>query len=222
MERVVLRFIAIITLSACLFGTPARAVEPDAALLDAVVRIDVVRDAAGTFRRRPVPKEGVGAGVILDRGGVLTMAHVVFGARDITVTMRDGAQRRAAIAAIDADADIALLAVPTPLPRGLTLRWRPITGERVTAIGHPRGFPDWTAVSGKIESVHMISNGVERGGIMIPLLLLDARGDQGMSGGPVLDADGRIIGVVTRSLTGTQRLLAVPAREACFALIACR
>jgi S1-C subfamily serine protease len=146
-----------------------------------------------------------GTGLVLDKHGhILTAGHVVAGAHDITVTFQGGATRTAKVLGSDTSADVAVLSVP---PSGLTLH--PLSLG--TLSGHRVGDP--VAVIGDPFDVQRsLSTGVISGldhtipapnGYNIPhAVQTDAAMNPGNSGGPVLDAGGRVIGIADQIDTG--------------------
>ncbi|MCX7819902.1 MAG: trypsin-like peptidase domain-containing protein [Kiritimatiellae bacterium] len=149
-------------------------------------------------RRLMIPQilSGQGSGMIIDREGhVLTSRHVVAGAEDITVVLNDQTELNAKIVGMDATTDLALLKVEPPPGRGLT----PIefgdsdalrVGEIVIAIGSPfslAGSVTMGVVSQKGRTVGVLP--------FEDFIQTDAPINPGNSGGPLVDLDGRMVGV---------------------------
>ena len=143
----------------------------------------------------------LGSGVIVaDNGLILTASHVVSGGGTVTVTFADGTTANAAVVAADPKLDIATL-TPASLPQVVV----PVTvgagadvGASVVAIGNPLGLTDSVSagvISG-LDRTADTSNGKFTG-----LIQFDASVNPGSSGGPLLDAHGRIIGVVVSLAT---------------------
>ncbi len=149
---------------------------------------------------------GVGSGFVLnDDGEIATNAHVVTTgegssikrARSVFVEFADGNQVEAKILGADPNADIALLKID---PDGLTLRPLPLgdmanvdVGEPVAAIGSPFGERQSLSVgvvSALDRSIESLTNFRISGAIQT-----DAAINPGNSGGPLVDSDGRVIGV---------------------------
>jgi putative serine protease PepD len=134
--------------------------------------------------------------VIDDQGRVVTNEHVIDGAGDVTVVTSDGKQHDARIVGSDRSTDIALLDVSDdaalpPLRLGSTASLS--VGDPVIAIGSPFGLQG-TVTSG-------IVSGLDRE-IQAPdgfpidgAIQTDAALNSGNSGGPLLDARGRVVGV---------------------------
>jgi len=168
--------------------------------LQAVVKISATRDSSNyTFKGARLPKNGEGSGFAVSANKILTNAHVVWGASVVEVVTYDGKIIPAKIVEFDSDLDIAVLRVDERLPAVTAIRKSSVVqGEAVYAIGHPEGRPDWTVMPGVVKSVYHISNGFEKNGAMIRLILTNAIGERGASGGPLFDSKGRVVGIVAR------------------------
>ncbi len=142
--------------------------------------------------------QGLGTGFLIDdEGRILTNAHVVEGARNVTVTYADGTEQDAKILAADASIDLAVLDVGSvppgakPLPLGESARLT--VGDPVVAIGNPLGF-EQTATTGIISALkRQICSPNES--IIANAIQTDAAINKGNSGGPLLDLRGRVIGI---------------------------
>jgi hypothetical protein len=151
-----------------------------------------------------------GSGFLVDGAQrLVTNAHVVQGAYRIEVVFANGRSMRSVpVVAYDSAADIALIALPRTSAPSLQLddtRERPAIGASVYVVGSPLGLTS-TFSSG-------IVSGWRRRGEQ-NLIQLTAPISPGSSGGPVLGARGRVIGVATASLSDGQNLnFAVPARS---------
>jgi S1-C subfamily serine protease len=143
---------------------------------------------------------GLGAGVIVNEdGAILTARHVIAGASEVEVTFADGTEARAQVASEDPENDIAVLMadrspeviVPAVLGSASALH----VGDEAYAVGHPLGL------TGSL-SAGVIS-GLERsiplgdGQTLEGLIQFDAAVNRGNSGGPLLNRDGQVIGIVT-------------------------
>jgi len=154
---------------------------------------------------------GVGSGAVVDDGRVLTNAHNVRG-EEVTVTFADGRTAEGRVAGLDIDADLAVVEVDTG---GATaIGWAgesPGIGTPVFALANPGGRGlrvTFGFVSGIDRSFRgprgrRISGSVEHTAPLLP----------GSSGGPIVDADGRLLGINTNRL-GEGFYLAVPADDA--------
>lgn len=142
-------------------------------------------------------QRGVGSGfVISDDGYVLTNAHVVEGADEVTVTLTDRREFKAKVLGVDRRSDVALLKVDaTNLP---TLRIgdsnKIRVGEWVIAIGSPFNL-DNTVTSG------IISAKARDTGEYLPLIQSDVAVNPGNSGGPLINMRGEVIGITSQIAT---------------------
>jgi len=146
------------------------------------------------------PEEGTGSGFVIDREGhIVTNAHVVRGAQDVVVTLPDQTMVPAEVVGTDSYNDLAVLKIDVPpdvlqpveLGSSADLR----VGQRVIAIGNPFGL-ERTLTTGVISSLGRIIEG-EDGRPLGEMIQTDAAINPGNSGGPLLDSQGRVIGVNT-------------------------
>ena len=143
-----------------------------------------------------VTREGAsGSGVIIRADGViLTNAHVVGGERAVVVTLADGRQLPGRVLGRDPTVDIAVVqASGTGLPSApLGDSDQLEVGQVAIAIGNPVGL-ERTVTSGIVSAINRSPRGFELGG----LIQTDAAINPGNSGGPLLDSQGRVIGINT-------------------------
>jgi serine protease Do len=166
------------------------------------------------FRRfsRSVPMKGRGSGFIVTKEGqILTNNHVVEGADKITVTLSDGKTYEAQVLGKDPTFDLAVIKIDpesdlTILELGDSDSIE--VGEWVVAIGNPYGFEHTVTVgviSAKNRSIH--AQGINFDGF----LQTDAAINPGNSGGPLIDMDGKVIGINTAIVPYAQGLgFAIP------------
>jgi len=154
---------------------------------------------------------GVGSGIVLGEGRVLTNAHNIRGSQ-VTVTFADGRTAEGTVAGHDIDGDLAVIQVDTG--QAAALPWSaaaPSIGMPVFALADPGGRGlrvTFGTVSGIDRSFRgprglRITGSLEHTAPLLP----------GSSGGPVLDAEGRLLGINTNRL-GEGFYLAIPADEA--------
>jgi serine protease Do len=191
----------------------------------AVVSVNVIRREAMQARglwesffmppgvSRDVP--GLGSGFIIDgQGLILTNEHVVRGATDLVVTLRDGRDFEADLIGSDEVTDLALLrlrGVTASLPVApLGSSANLIIGEWVVAIGNPFGFmlanAEPTVTAGVVSGVgrNIIPEGRgEGGGWYLDMIQTDASINPGNSGGPLVNALGEVIGVNSSIISGS-------------------
>ncbi len=148
-----------------------------------------------SFLGRDGEELGMGAGFVIDETGLIaTNRHVIGEARPIRVTFLDGQQFAVeSIYASDEIADLALLKLSPEELAGrkmvaLTLGDRAEQGDAVAAIGHPRGYKN-SLVTGIVSGIQEI-NGINLIQVSMPI-------DHGNSGGPLLNRDGEVVGVIT-------------------------
>ena len=139
---------------------------------------------------------GSGSGVIIDaEGHVLTNHHVVAGARTVSLVLSTGRTVSAEVVGSDADNDIAVLrAAGGDLPAatlGVSADLR--IGQSVIAVGSPLGL-NGTVTSGVVSAL-------ERRSTAEAMIQTDASINPGNSGGPLVDLDGRVVGINTSIAT---------------------
>jgi S1-C subfamily serine protease len=141
---------------------------------------------------------GLGAGVVVDATGrILTANHVVAGAARITVIFADGTHARASVQTAKPETDIAVL-VPDATPQVIapaTLGGGVRVGDPVFAVGHPLGLT--ASLTAGVVSATGRTIDLAAGGTLEDLIQFDAAVNPGNSGGPLLDRQGRVVGIVT-------------------------
>jgi S1-C subfamily serine protease len=146
-----------------------------------------------------------GSGFVVDRrGDILTNAHVVNGARQVTVRFGgSGSEVPAQVAGVDNSNDLAVLHVDPskvalhPLTLGGT---RVHVGDPVAAIGNPFGL-DRTITAGIVSALQRQITAPD-GFTIQHVIQTDAAINPGNSGGPLLDAQGRVVGINSQIATG--------------------
>jgi S1-C subfamily serine protease len=159
----------------------------------------------------PAYKElkGVGSGFVLHRTGlIVTNDHVIRGAEQLTVTWPDGQKRRGQVVARASNEDLAFVKVDAKDLPALELETAtPQVGQYVVAIGSPLGLQH--SVSAGIVS----ALGRTLAESKVPYLQTDTAINPGNSGGPLIDFNGRVIGVNTAIASGAQGIgFAIPAK----------
>jgi S1-C subfamily serine protease len=137
---------------------------------------------------------GVGSGVIYDSNGlILTAAHVVAGSQTVTVRFNDGEQTEGTVVGGTSGADVAVVKVDrTGLPAAtLALDDELRVGQMAVAVGSPWGLQG-TVTAGIISA---INQSVPSGTTARSLIQTDAAINPGNSGGPLVDREGRVIGI---------------------------
>lgn len=143
------------------------------------------------------------AGVVVDPAGVVATAyHCVASSGTVMVQWRDGRSAHARVRSVDVADDLAILDLRDGAGPYVTLPLRtdaPAFGERVYAMGHPFGLAAVPRLDGLLR--WSISEGVVSA-VGEHFLQTDAALNPGNSGGPLVDADGRILGIASRKLNG--------------------
>jgi serine protease Do len=175
----------------------------------AVVNLSVKREVSAQGAMRGMPEglqrffrlppdaqfeqTGVGSGFVIDSDGyILTNAHVVDGANEISVKFSDKRELPARVVGVDALSDIALVKVKAKdlaavqIGRSDTLQ----VGQWVLAIGSPFGF-EQTASQGIVSALGRSLPG----DAYVPFVQTDVPINPGNSGGPLIDLAGRVVGV---------------------------
>ncbi|BAY18577.1 peptidase S1 and S6 chymotrypsin/Hap [Anabaenopsis circularis NIES-21] len=196
----------------------------------AVVRINSTRIVAvspqdsylGRFFGAQVPnreevQRGIGSGFITSADGIiLTNAHVVADADNVSVVLKDGRSLQGKVVGVDRVTDVAVVRIKgTGLP---TVKFgnsdNLLPGQWAIAIGNPLGL-DNTVTQGIISatqrSVADLGVPTER----VDFIQTDAAINPGNSGGPLLNAQGEVIGMNTAIIQGAQGLgFAIPIKTA--------
>lgn len=156
----------------------------------------------------PQDEEGSGSGWVLDRKGhIVTNYHVIAGSDVISVALAESEDSfKATIVGADPQNDIAVLKIDAPvelltpveLGESRTVR----VGQKIFAIGNPFGL-ERTMTVGIVSSLGRTLRS-KNNRLMKNIIQIDAALNQGNSGGPLLDSEGKVIGMNTAiaSLTG--------------------
>ena len=151
----------------------------------------------------------VGTGVvILDRGVILTNIHVVAGAKRIVLTFAEGMESEAAVTGTRPEDDLAVLQAST-IPDDLQAATLQSTaglapGDFVTAVGFPFGIGP-SVSSGVVSGLRREYRSPEGKRLLTNLIQFDAAVNPGNSGGPLLNASGEVVGIVTGILNPTEQ-----------------
>jgi serine protease Do len=170
-----------------------------------VAREDPMLQFFRRFQGREAPRapvvRGMGSGFIVSSDGlVLTNAHVVAEAKDVTVRLTDKREFRAKVLGVDRQSDVAVLKIDaTGLPVVSLGDVRSVkVGEWVLAIGSPYGFENTVTagiVSAKARSLPDES--------FVPFLQTDVAVNPGNSGGPLFNLNGDVIGINSQIFSTT-------------------
>ena len=154
-------------------------------------------------------ENGLGSGVIIDDSGdILTSLHVVANATDIKVTYADGTQSGAEISISQPENDIAVLkpdslpAVLVPAVLGNPNAMR--VGDEAFVVGNPFGLYS-SMSSGVISGFDRSFQPATSKQTLRGLIQIDAAVNPGNSGGPLLNRNGEVIGIVTGIVNPTEQ-----------------
>jgi len=171
----------------------------------AVVNI-TTRSIAYDIFMQPIPQEGAGSGFLYDnQGHIVTNYHVVENAESVVVTLADGRSFPAEIVGVDPSSDLAVIRIPAedlpaPLPLADSSQLR--VGQFVIAIGSPFGQVG-TMTLGVISALERVIQSPD-GRFIGEAIQTDAAINPGNSGGPLLDLQGRVIGVNSQIISPSQ------------------
>jgi putative serine protease PepD len=157
---------------------------------------DLYRQAVPSVVLITTSKGSLGSGVVVtDTGTVLTARHVVSGGGDISIVFADGTKTSGTIAAGYPKIDIATL-TPKKLPEVVVpaaLGGSVAVGSDVVAIGNPLGLRHSTT-TGVVSGLGRTTK--TKAGSLSGLIQFDAAVNPGSSGGPLLNTEGLVVGVV--------------------------
>ncbi len=152
---------------------------------------------------------GTGSGFVYDdRGHILTNNHVVDHAGKITVTFHDGTESTAHVVGRDPKTDVAVIKVDNtsyrPLPKGASSKLR--VGDLVMAVGSPFGLSQ-SVTMGIVSATERNNLGINEGRETYESFIqTDAPINPGNSGGPLVDMEGRVIGINSAIMTGSRMM----------------
>lgn len=151
----------------------------------------------------------LGSGVVVNaRGDILTALHVVADAEDIEVTFADGSRSRAQVTATQPENDIAVLnagqlppqIVPATLGNPNAMR----VGDEAFAVGNPFGLYG-SMSAGVISGFERSFRPPDSDRRLEGLIQIDAAVNSGNSGGPLLNRDGHVVGIVVGIVNPTEQ-----------------
>jgi len=176
-----------------------QAVEPSVVLIK-------TKEAAGSGK--PPADSGLGSGVVVNADGdILTSLHVVAGATAIELTFTDGSTSPADVIATEPENDIAVVRATNPpanlVPATLGNPAAVRQGSEAYALGSPFGLNGSVSV-GVISGLNRSFKLPDSDVVLHGLIQIDAAVNPGNSGGPLVDRDGHVIGIVTALLNPTE------------------
>jgi S1-C subfamily serine protease len=165
---------------------------------DAAAAYQVAQPSIVLISTREGTGSGTGAGVVVNQNGaILTALHVVEGADTIEVLFADGTRSPATVENAQESNDTAVL-TPQRLPQVVVpavLGGAAGVGDSVFALGHPLGLVQ--SLSAGVVSATGRTITVAGGRELEDLIQFDAAVNPGNSGGPLLNRDGQVVGIVT-------------------------
>ncbi len=154
-------------------------------------------------------EDALGTGVVIDdTGTILTSLHIVRDATRIRVTFADGSESEASVIVRQPENDLAVLRpeeipddlVPATLASSASLH----VGDEVVAVGNPFGITN-SLSDGVVSGLHRSFKSPKTGETLTDLIQFDAAVNPGNSGGPLLNRDGDVVGIVTALLNPTEQ-----------------
>lgn len=167
---------------------------------------------------RPVPLKGMGSGIIVSAEGyILTNYHIVEDAERIQVTLNDGRKATGKVVGSDPTTDVAVIKVglsdlpAAPLGDSDHVK----VGQIAIAIGNPYGFllNGPTVTVGVVSAVNRVIQA--DGHVIENLIQTDAHINPGNSGGPLVNSEGKVIGINSANIPMAQGIgFAIPINTA--------
>jgi len=177
---------------------------------------EVIRPSIVRVRRLEPNKHGgedieksVGTGVVIvDKGIILTNLHVVFGAKRVQVVFADGLESDATVIGEQPEHDLAVLqaqSIPDDLAAATMRSTANLAlGDHVVAVGFPFGIGP-SATAGVVSGLRREFRSPEGKRLLTNLIQFDAAVNPGSSGGPLVTAEGEVVGIVTAILNPTDQ-----------------
>ena len=181
--------------------TPTPPLEPE---IYALLRPSVVLISKDVVQQGRIG-QGIGSGVVIDlNGSILTAYHVVAGASSVTVRFHDGSSTTGTVTQQQPERDLAIVTVRS-LPtssEAATLAGGVRQGDPVLAIGSPFAL-EGSVTSGVVSALGRSFVVEETGQVLQNMIQFDAAVNPGNSGGPLVDLNGRVVGIVTGLINPT-------------------
>jgi S1-C subfamily serine protease len=185
---------------------PSRMTKAYEAILPSVVRVKALepdQDKGEDVER------GIGSGVVIvDKGIILTNMHVVTAAKKLKVVFFDGLESDAEVIGMQPENDLAVLQakkIPDDLSAATLRSTNELgPGDDVLAVGFPFGIGP-SATAGVISGLRREYRSPEGKKLLTNLIQFDAAANPGSSGGPLVTADGEVVGIVTAILNPTDQ-----------------
>ena len=176
---------------------------------------EIIRPSVVRVRGLQVGNDGeeveasVGTGVVIvDSGVILTNLHVVAAASKLSLVFFDGLESEASVVGLHPEQDLAVLQAKT-IPDDLMAATMRSTkdlalGDDVMAVGFPFGIGP-SASAGVISGLRREYRSPEGKRVLTNLIQFDAAANPGNSGGPLVTAEGEVVGIVTGLLNPTEQ-----------------
>jgi S1-C subfamily serine protease len=176
---------------------------------------DIIRPAVVRVRGLGIDENGdeversVGTGVVIvDTGVILTNLHVVAHATKLVLVFSDGLESEGTVIGLHPDQDLAVLQAKT-IPDDLTAATMRSTkdlalGDDVVAVGFPFGIGP-SVSAGVVSGLRREYRSPEGKRVLTNLIQFDAAANPGNSGGPLVTAEGEVVGIVTGLLNPTEQ-----------------
>ncbi len=183
---------------------PARSASVYQAIMPSLVLVQTEAPGAGEGAQ-----PGLGSGVVVtDDGAILTSLHVVAGAQTITVTFADGTRSGAQVVAEQPASDIAVLQASEPpallVPATLGNPGAVRVGDEAYVVGNPLGLYG-SLSAGVVSGLDRSFQPPDSAQALSGLIQIDAAVNPGNSGGPLLNRDGQVIGIIAGLVNPTEQ-----------------
>jgi S1-C subfamily serine protease len=175
-----------------------------------IIRPAVVRVRGfGTDENGDEVERSVGTGVVIvDSGVILTNLHVVAPASKVVLTFAEGLESEASVIGLHPEQDLAVLqarTIPDDLKAATMRSTKDLSlGEDVVAVGFPFGIGP-SVSAGVVSGLKREYRSPEGKRVLTNLIQFDAAANPGNSGGPLVTAEGEVIGIVTGLLNPTEQ-----------------
>lgn len=173
----------------------------------AVVHIKVIKKLQDPRSKKIVDREGFGSGFVISTDGlIVTNNHVIEKAISIQVGFADGIESKASLVGTDPSSDIAILKVFDGDLKPLTFANSDLLepGQIAIAIGNPMGLQH-TVTTGVVSATGRTLRATN-GRLIDDIIQTDAALNPGNSGGPLVNSEGKVIGVNTAVVSSAQGL----------------
>jgi S1-C subfamily serine protease len=180
-----------------------------ASLAFEIIRPSLVRIHTVVLEEEEKDEGALGTGVVInDTGAILTSLHIVEDAEEIRVVFADGMESEARITERRQESDLAVLQasiipddlLPATIISSASLR----IGDEVAAVGHPFGMHN-SVSAGVVSGFGRNFKSQITGKVLINLIQFDAAVNPGNSGGPLVNRNGEVVGIVTALLNPTDQ-----------------